>query len=316
MPQESDDNLVMNYLTEERKLYYLDQMEKCRKLRDIPDTDDLDPEVLGWAMDARLEDDMQKLNRFACLQTILSAFPYSAEMAVVHLACGLPPAYVQITYSEAVADEVVAALQTAEKELAAEGVHIEWSDEAKPMEFDNQEFPDELLDLDMVVNQTRYLDIANYLVFFRPYDLESCVHEDGSVNGEKMLEFFNKGLGTIIEHLEKVGLAHEQQQSTAYKHMNITAPPEKFSHYSVDEVAETVSGITTETYDELWNALAKAEDAGNAKPLGGDGSDGTTEEPIYSEGEYGSDLAAAWSDLSEAAKINIHEAAAAIKDDE
>lgn len=93
------------------------------------------------------------------------------------------------------------------------------------------------------------------------------------------------------------------------KTMNIESPPESLNHYSVDEVAECVSGITKETYAELWKALEEAEDAGTAKPLGGDGSDGTTEEPIYSEGEYGSDLVAAWPKLSEAARRNIHEVA-------
>jgi hypothetical protein len=93
--------------------------------------------------------------------------------------------------------------------------------------------------------------------------------------------------------------------------MNIEKAPEIFNHYSVDEVAECVEGITSDTYNELWNALGEAEDAGKAKPPGGDGSDGTTEEPIYSEGEYDSDLAAAWTKLSEPARINIHEAAMA-----
>lgn len=91
--------------------------------------------------------------------------------------------------------------------------------------------------------------------------------------------------------------------------MNIENPPEIFVHYSADEVAECVSGITPETYAELWNALGEAEAAGTAKPLGGDGSDGTTEEPIVSSGEYGSDLVSVWPKLSEAARTNIHEAA-------
>ncbi len=89
--------------------------------------------------------------------------------------------------------------------------------------------------------------------------------------------------------------------------MNQTLPPipECFSHYSVDEIAECVDGITKETYAELWGALEKAHEAGTAKPLGGDGSEGTTEEPIVSNGEFGSDLAAAWPHLSEDARNNI-----------
>lgn len=88
--------------------------------------------------------------------------------------------------------------------------------------------------------------------------------------------------------------------------------PEKLRHYSLDEVAETVSGITEETYVELWETLAKAEEEGKAKPLGGDGTGGTTEEPIVSSGEYGSDLVAGWKHLSAEAKANIVAAAAAM----
>ena len=44
------------------------------------------------------------------------------------------------------------------------------------------------------------------------------------------------------------------------------APP-AFAYYSLDEVAETVSGIRDNTYAELWRALGKAEEEGNAKPI-------------------------------------------------
>lgn len=94
--------------------------------------------------------------------------------------------------------------------------------------------------------------------------------------------------------------------------MNIDNPPESLRLYSADEVAECIDGITSQTYDELWRQLALAEEAGTAKPLGGDGSDGTAEEPIISEGSYGSDLVAVWPKLSEASRINIHEAAATL----
>lgn len=80
--------------------------------------------------------------------------------------------------------------------------------------------------------------------------------------------------------------------------------------WSVDEVAECLPGITPDVYDELWQCMADAEAAGKDKPLGGDGSDGTTEEPIVSSGEYASDLAAAWPKLSDKAKLQIHEASA------
>jgi hypothetical protein len=90
---------------------------------------------------------------------------------------------------------------------------------------------------------------------------------------------------------------------------DIEHPPEAFVYYTVDEVAETVSGISSDTYAELWDILIEAEIHGTAKPLGGDGSNGTAEEPIVSSGEYASDLVSAWSKLSKEAKVNIHKAA-------
>jgi hypothetical protein len=91
------------------------------------------------------------------------------------------------------------------------------------------------------------------------------------------------------------------------KTFDLTKAPSGFETWSVDEVAECVDGITPATYDELWQALAEAEKAGTDKPPGGDGSDGTTEEPIVTSGEYGSDLVAAWPRLSLEARTNIHE---------
>jgi len=95
--------------------------------------------------------------------------------------------------------------------------------------------------------------------------------------------------------------------------LDITKTPEALSYFSVDEVAECVEGITPDTYTELWKCLEEADKAGTAKPMGGDGSDGTTEEPIISSGTYGSDLVAAWPKLSEAARRNICEAAAKLE---
>jgi hypothetical protein len=83
----------------------------------------------------------------------------------------------------------------------------------------------------------------------------------------------------------------------------LASPPDKFRYMSLDEVAETVDGITNDTYTELWKEL---ESADNRKPPGGDGSDGTTGEPIVSDGSYGSDLVAAWGRLSARARRNIH----------
>jgi hypothetical protein len=90
---------------------------------------------------------------------------------------------------------------------------------------------------------------------------------------------------------------------------DISQVPEEFKYYSVDEVAECVDGITSDTYKELWAALEAAHKAGTAKPMGGDGSWGTIEETVITSGAYGSDIAAAWPRLSEDARRNICEAA-------
>jgi hypothetical protein len=84
--------------------------------------------------------------------------------------------------------------------------------------------------------------------------------------------------------------------------------PRSLACWSVDEVAECLP-VTSATYTELWEALESAHKAGTAKPCGGDGSDGTMEEPEASSGEYGSDLASAWPSLSDAAKLDICNAA-------
>jgi len=99
------------------------------------------------------------------------------------------------------------------------------------------------------------------------------------------------------------------RDTTQRKDSSMEKPPGSLEYYSVDEVAETIAGITPETYQELWLLLSKADEAGTAKPLGGDGSNGTTEEPIISNGGYGSDLVAAWPHLSEASRKNIEECA-------
>lgn len=203
---------MKNYLTEEKKRYYLDQMEKCRKLAELVASDaryedTSEPEgaaVAGWAMDKRLEGDLHKLNRFPCLQTMLSLFPRTAEEAFVRASHMMPSAYLQFTYSEDVSGEILPALQAAEQELTAEGVFVYWSDEAEPKEFATERIPFELRDLDMVADQKRYLDVANYLVFFQPSYPDSCINKKRRIDKNKMLEFYRKGLGTIIEHLEKV----------------------------------------------------------------------------------------------------------------
>lgn len=74
---------------------------------------------------------------------------------------------------------------------------------------------------------------------------------------------------------------------------------------TLDEVAECVDGISKDTYDELWRVHESVREG--RKPLGGDGSDGTTEEPIHST-DYANNIGPAWNKLSEAAQRNINEA--------
>lgn len=79
--------------------------------------------------------------------------------------------------------------------------------------------------------------------------------------------------------------------------------------WSLDEVAECLSGLSRSTCDELWELVVAAERKGTDKPLGGDGSDGTTEIPIISSGEYDTDLVAGWPRLSDKAREEICRAA-------
>jgi hypothetical protein len=78
--------------------------------------------------------------------------------------------------------------------------------------------------------------------------------------------------------------------------------PSNLETWTPDEVAECVNGINEETYKELWAVM----DNPNFKkrPLGGDGSNGTTEVPD----DFSGSLSDAWPLLSAAAKANIFEA--------
>jgi hypothetical protein len=85
--------------------------------------------------------------------------------------------------------------------------------------------------------------------------------------------------------------------------------PDGLETWSMDEVSECLNGLPASASDELWKLVSESEQAGTDKPLGGDGSDGTTEEPIVSSGEYGTDLAVGWPQLSLETRIAIYEAA-------
>ncbi len=76
---------------------------------------------------------------------------------------------------------------------------------------------------------------------------------------------------------------------------------------TADEISECVDGITKETSRELWAVATECSMDKTAKPLGGDGSDGTTEEPIHSE-DYANQPKQFWPKLTEAAQANINDA--------
>lgn len=76
-------------------------------------------------------------------------------------------------------------------------------------------------------------------------------------------------------------------------------------HYTPDEAAETLDGVSPETYARLWNLLGEME---STKPLGGDGSDGTVEWPEPTEPDHS--LLAIWSTLTEAEQAEINDALA------
>jgi hypothetical protein len=68
--------------------------------------------------------------------------------------------------------------------------------------------------------------------------------------------------------------------------------PEALKYWSADEVAECLDGISSNLYRKLWQIET---DNPNSKPLGGDGSNGTVEEPVISS-EYGQHW---WDQLTE-----------------
>ena len=58
----------------------------------------------------------------------------------------------------------------------------------------------------------------------------------------------------------------------------MTSVPQGLEYWRADEIAEGLS-VRHDTYVRLWEIVAECEKNGTAKPLGGDGSDGTTELP-------------------------------------
>ena len=87
--------------------------------------------------------------------------------------------------------------------------------------------------------------------------------------------------------------------------IDLSKCPKSIDWMTCDTLAETVSGIYgTPLYRKLWDITSKAEKSGKAQPLGGDGSNGTTEVPIISN-EYENNLAKAWKYFTDAERKQI-----------
>ena len=79
--------------------------------------------------------------------------------------------------------------------------------------------------------------------------------------------------------------------------------PKGLEYWTADEIAECLDGVSVATASRLWSFVG----TGNDKPLGGDGSNGTTEVPIHDH-RYGNQPKAFWSELTTAEKEEITKA--------
>ena len=73
--------------------------------------------------------------------------------------------------------------------------------------------------------------------------------------------------------------------------------PEGIEYWTADEIAECLDDISHSTYVRLWQIVSETEKNDTAKPLGGDGSNGTTEIPIVDD-SYGNQPHAFWDSLT------------------
>jgi len=87
--------------------------------------------------------------------------------------------------------------------------------------------------------------------------------------------------------------------------------PTGLAYWTADEIAECLS-VSHDTYARLWQIVAECEKAGTAMPLGGDGSNGTTQLPIVAD-SYSNQPHAFWTALTPAQQ---HEIASAYKAEE
>ena len=73
--------------------------------------------------------------------------------------------------------------------------------------------------------------------------------------------------------------------------------PEGILYWTADQVAECLDDISHSTYIRLWQIVSETEKDGTAMPLGGDGSNGTTEIPIVDD-SYGNQPRGFWNSLT------------------
>lgn len=78
--------------------------------------------------------------------------------------------------------------------------------------------------------------------------------------------------------------------------MELLECPKEIDWYTLDTIAECFD-VSKELYSKLWDLTSESENAGTAQPLGGDGSNGTTEIPIIG-GDYSNVLGKAWGRFS------------------
>ena len=83
--------------------------------------------------------------------------------------------------------------------------------------------------------------------------------------------------------------------------------PAGIEYWTADEIAECLDDISHDTYVRLWQITGESEKNGTAKPLGGDGSNGTTELPIVAD-SYGNQPRGFWNSLTTEQRKEIWDA--------
>lgn len=79
--------------------------------------------------------------------------------------------------------------------------------------------------------------------------------------------------------------------------------PDAVEFMTADEVAETLDDVEEDAYFELWHVTKEAEKAGTSRPLGGDGTDGTREDPdVLTETHHANCMPTCWAGLSDETK--------------